>query len=245
MKDAIRSEWLKLRTTRTTWWLFGGMLAWIGLLSWFALASAPAGALEAGLVGVPVWLVVLSVLPIFVLVLAIRSFTDEVRHGSIVPTLLATPERRIVLLAKVLVLSGAGIAFALAATGLGVGVTAIWFVAEGVTPTVVAGSVTRAVGRTVLVAALWSALGVGIGAAVRHQVAAIVGALAWVLAVEQILETAMPNLATFLPAHAANAAIGFGTTVAVRPVVGAIVLGGWALASVALADRLMARRDVA
>ena len=36
----------------------------------------------------------------FVLILGLRSFTDEFRFGSIVPTLLANPDRRRVLVAK-------------------------------------------------------------------------------------------------------------------------------------------------
>ena len=49
------------------------------------------------------------------LVLGIRSVTDEVRHGSLVPTLLATPDRRRVVLAKLAIVAGAGAVFGLAA----------------------------------------------------------------------------------------------------------------------------------
>jgi ABC-2 type transport system permease protein len=246
MTDSIRSEWLKLWTTRTTWSLLGGMLALIGLLSFLALESAPSAAFQAGLGGVPVWLVVLGVLPIFVIVLAIRAYTDEERHGSIVPTLLATPQRRRVLGAKAIVLAVAGVGFGLAASGVGVGLTVAWLGANGLASAVAPGAVVGLVARIGATAALWSVLGVGIGAAVRHQVASIVGALAWVLAVENMLDTALPDVARFLPSHVSNAAAGFSTgSGAVRPVVGAVVLAGWAAASVVIADRLTAHRDVA
>ena len=63
-------------------------------------------------------------------------YTDEARHGSIVPTLLAIPERRRVIAAKLVVVAGAAAVFAVVATVVGAGFGAIWFAAHGTALTV-------------------------------------------------------------------------------------------------------------
>jgi ABC-2 type transport system permease protein len=50
--------------------------------------------------------------------------------------------------------------------------------------------------------ALWAALGVGIGAIVRNQVATIVGLFAWVFVVEILLFQYLPGMARYAPGAA-------------------------------------------
>ena len=57
----------------------------------------------------------MGLVPAFVLVLGIRSYTDEARHGSVVPTLLSTAVRLRVVGAKAVVVGGAALVFAVAA----------------------------------------------------------------------------------------------------------------------------------
>jgi ABC-2 type transport system permease protein len=54
-------------------------------------------------------------------------------------------------------------------------------------------------------APLYGVLGVGVGALVRNQVAAIVGALAWILVVENLVIALLPDVGRWLPGGAAAA----------------------------------------
>ena len=74
----------------------------------------------------------LLVIPVFVLILGIRSFTDEFRHGSVVPTFLATPERRRVLVAKFVVIAGTAAAFTIASLSFGTGLAMAFLAAKGI-----------------------------------------------------------------------------------------------------------------
>ena len=85
MIDTIRTEFLKVRTTRTAGGLLVGLLLLAGLALWAMIANAPPAELATGLASTQVLVAVLVAIPAIVLVLGIRSFTDEVRHGWIVP----------------------------------------------------------------------------------------------------------------------------------------------------------------
>ncbi len=145
---------------------------------------------------------------IFILVLAVRSFTDEVRYGSLVPTVLATPKRTPVLLAKLFVIAGASIVFVVAAMAFSTGIAAALLVSRGAALSIDVGAVLALTGKVIVVSVLWSALGVAIGGAVRHQVAAIVGALAWLLVVENLVLGFAPEWGQWLPGSAAGSVIG-------------------------------------
>ncbi len=56
----------------------------------------------------PGFVTLMALVPVFVLVLGVRAYTDEARHGSIVPTLLASPDRRRVVAAKLVVVAPRG-----------------------------------------------------------------------------------------------------------------------------------------
>ena len=84
----------------------------------------------------------------------------------------------------------------------------------------------------------------GVGLAVRHQVAAIAGTLVAILVGENILSGFLPMIATFLPGQATGSVAGLQGA-PLTPLVGAIVLAAWAWAAVTLGSVLMERRDVA
>lgn len=54
-----------------------------------------------------------------------------------------------------------------------------------------------------LASALWAVLGVGVGALIRHQVAAIVGGLLWMLVVENLGAGFLGDAGSWLPGRAA------------------------------------------
>jgi drug/metabolite transporter superfamily protein YnfA len=97
MRNQIVSEMRKLRTTRSGWGLLIGSPGLVGLGVFGVLWESTPAMLAVSLAAHPVTHVALSLTWLFVLILGLRSFTDEFRNGSIVPTLLADPHRRQVL----------------------------------------------------------------------------------------------------------------------------------------------------
>jgi hypothetical protein len=93
-------------------------------------------------------------------------------------------------------------------------------------------------------AALWAAIGVGLGAVVRHQVPTVVGLCAWLLFVEQLLLGDLGgNVGRFTPGALAKAAIGQDPQLAAGL---AVVLLALYAATVAAAGWVATtRRDVA
>jgi hypothetical protein len=86
-------------------------------------------------------------------------------------------------------------------------------------------------------------LGVAVGAVVRHQVAAIVGTLAWLFVGEALVTAVVPQPARWLPGQAG--AIALGIDPATSAITGVLVVAGWAVAGAAIADAVLRRRDVA
>jgi ABC-type transport system involved in multi-copper enzyme maturation permease subunit len=245
MNAVLRSEFRKIRTTRSAFGLLAGTVVLAALALWGSLSSATPAELAAGLTAPFGYAGIVIIAMLFVMVLGIRSFTDEVRHGSVVPTFLATPKRLRVLAAKTTVSAAAAVVFAVAALGVGTGVIAVYLVGHGYAVPVAWGAMASLFAKAIAITALWAVIGVSVGVVVRHQVAAIVGALAWLFVVENILTGLIPKIAAWLPGSAAGAAMGMDSmNPLVTPVVGMLVLTGWTIGAVALAAAVIRRRDV-
>lgn len=245
MNAALRSEFRKLRTTRTAFGLLAGAVVLAGLALWGSLSSATPAELAAGLTAPFGYAGMVIIVMLFVLVLGIRSFTDEVRHGSVVPTFLATPRRLRVLAAKTTVSAAAAAVFAIAGVAAGTGVIAAYLVAHGYAVPVAGWTIAGLFGKAIAISMLWAAIGVCVGVVIRHQVAAIVGALAWLLVVENILGGLIPKIAAWLPASASGAAMGIASAGSpVTPIVGMLVVVAWTAGAITLAATVIRRRDV-
>jgi ABC-2 type transport system permease protein len=247
MKDLIRAEFLKIRTTRSVYGLFAAMLALIAL----GVFTTKRSLIDEGIDPTPLvdqefLFMAGSIMWLFVLVLAIRSFTDEFRHGSIVPTLLANPDRRRVLLAKVIVVAATSLVFAAGAyaVALAIGVPRL---GPGADTNVATAAMAALLGKAALMSILWAALGVGLGLAVRHQVAAIVGSFVWVMFIESVLDGSAQDVAKYLPRNAWIAVVGptNATNAALDPLAGGLTLAAWTAAMVITGAVVMHRRDVA
>jgi hypothetical protein len=246
MRDLIRSEWRKIRTTRSAWGLLAGAVFFAGIAAWAMVATSHVGAAVA-LSTLPGFAEAMIIVPIFVVVLGIRSYSDEARHGSIVPTLLASPNRRRVVAAKAVVLTLMAVVFAIAASAMVAAVSLILLTVQGTAITLHAGALAVLVGKAVLICVLWAVLGLGVGLAVPYQVAAIVGAILLPLVAEGLVELLSVGVAKVLPGHASSALLGIGGADAslVAPLVGGILLGAWALGSVVVGSAALVRRDMA
>ena len=210
MSALVRSELLKLRTTRRTLGLAIGMVSLIcfvvllhGSLFSVRLSNrndemhvfgwGAMGALFAGLLGA-------------------LSITAELRHGTIRSTFLVTPHRTRVLAAKALAAAAAGLAFGVLAEALALALGAAVLSARGIPVRLDGGDIAQLIAGGTVAAAVWAALGVGLGALVRNQVLSVAGLCAWLLFVEGLLVGELPGAGRYLPGAAA-AAIGGGSTI--------------------------------
>lgn len=244
MRNALTAEWIKIRSTRTLWALLAGAVAVVAL-STFSTASSVEGAGHARpLNEQDVFFLVATNLSLFAVVVGVRSFTDEFRHGTVVYSLLSTPSRtRLVLAKAVLAAAGAGV---LAAAAQAVMLLILTALAAGAgTSLSLDRSDAAALAGLTFACAGWAAIGVGVGALVRHQVAAIVGAVLWVLLIENLGASFLGDAGRFLPGQTALALAQAAISPDVLPVTAAAaLLAGYIAAALTLAAVQLQRADV-
>jgi ABC-2 type transport system permease protein len=192
---------------------------------------------------------------LFALAFGIIAMAGEFRHQTITATLLASPHRHRVVLAKL---------FTVFVLGLGYGVVAVAGGLLGGVPVILlrhgtlfltSAGTPRALGFTVLAIALWAVLGLGVGTLIRNQVLALLVAIgvAWIaepVAALGLNAADLGSIARFLPSQATSAVTSpsspsAGPTVTLLPWwAGALVLVGYAAASGGLGAAITLRRDV-
>jgi ABC-2 type transport system permease protein len=245
MRNEIVSEFRKLTTTRSPYWLLVALVGVAGIVAAGGLLSEDfAEDLTKPLQHQPFLLLPLSTAILFTMILGIRSFTDEFRNGSIVPTLLVTPDRRRLLTAKVIAVGAASTIYMVAAFGTALAVGVPGLMAKGLGVTWSAGDLAAVLGRAIAAGALWSVIGVGLGLAVRNQVVALVGVAVWSMGVETAIGAAFKGTEKYLPDAAGTAIIGFDAGDLLSPAAAIAVLLGCTLVVVMAGERLMERRDV-
>ena len=211
MISAIKAEFIKAFTTRSFLGLLIGAAAVAALGAFSVIMSAQPSRLDGPIHRETQFYLASINISLFAVIVGIKAFTDEFRHGSIIPTFLATPSRSGVVAVKVVVAFILGAALGLAAT--------IVMVLLSVPLASVKGGALRfaladaaAVGGLALAAGLWAAVGVGLGAAIRSQVPATVGALVWILVVENLGTANFGDGGRFLPGQAGHALASAGQT---------------------------------
>lgn len=242
MSSRIRSELVKLRSTRTVPALLLAMVA----LMVFVIVLHGVTQAESRLAGATEQrnLLAMGMLAaLFAAYVGAIAVTAEFRYGTIRATLLATPSRGRVIAAKLGVSAAAGVLFGLVGQAAAYAVLRGVLSARGIDFAVSGGDVAQLFAGTVAMAALWGALGVAVGACVRNQVATIVGLSVWVLLVETLLTESTKTVARFAPLGA-GAAIGGAEPGMLAPLAGGALLVGYVAALVAAALAVTRRRDV-
>jgi len=171
----------------------------------------------------------------------------EFRYRTSVTTFLGEPNRLRVVSAKLLsaVLTGAAVGFL--AEALSAATSAAALSAHHVPLAWSQPGVLGAVVTVPLLAALFGALGVGLGLLLRNTAAAVGLALMWAFVVEGIVPalTREPGIVRWLPEAAANAALHGASPAAALPVgVALTVLAGYAAALAGAGAALTARREI-
>src|SRR5690606_1798202 len=131
---------------------------------------------------------------VFPLAMGALAVTAEFRHRTLSATLLAEPDRTVVLVSKLIVQGGVG-AFLGFCGVAGAMVAAASALAIGGEPTVLGDpAIWGTAALAVLALALWGMVGVGFGALVPNQVASIVIILAFTQLIEPMLRLGLAAL---------------------------------------------------
>jgi ABC-2 type transport system permease protein len=243
----VKVELDRLGHSRTSWILAAAMLVVGALvaLGTTSQAGAAAGGAEgggsggagpssAGLAGV-------AGLRIFVVLIGVLCVTSEYHHGEVVWRFLAEPSRTLFVVTKAGACAVVGALLGLVAVQTASVLSLVLATPDGGLG-LSATDASQAVVGSVLAAALGGVLGVGIGAAVRNQTAAVVGTLVAVLVVEPVISVLVPSVARFLPTAAA--AVAAGDTGALGWNAGLALCVVYAAAALLVGGLLCARRDV-
>jgi ABC-2 type transport system permease protein len=246
VKAQLGAELLKQRSTRTGLGLFAAMLGLV-LLAVLLHSLLPA----EDLTNLPTQLMVFGrgefLGALFAALLGALSITAEIRHGTIRPTFLVTPRRGRVIAAKVVTSVMIGAGFGLIAGGLAAAVGTVALRARGIEVLLDGSDYALVVLGAAAAAGLWAAIGVGVGALVRHQVPTVVGICAWLLFIEGLLAgdlVGLGDVGRFLPGAAALAISGQEPGTPLAPAVGALLLALYAAAAALVGSLSTSRRDV-
>lgn len=261
MTGLVRSELLKVTSTRLWWGLALGAVVFTalqaGLTAGFAGVEPGAGQPPSPALDVPeairsVYLTAaFTGTYLFAMVLGVTGMTGEYRHKTITPTFLFTPRRHRVVLAKMAahLVVGLGyavvgllVAFVVGGAVLGLRDFPLGYDTDGLW---------RGVLLVAVAVALWTLLGIGIGNLVPNQVAAIMLAVIVTFLVEPLVTFGLRALdldavVKWLPGNASAALTSPGDAFLdyLDWWAGGLVLVGYALLLGGLGLLLSVRRDV-
>jgi len=266
MTAALRYEWRRLWSIRSTYWLIGSTLAFQFFMSLIIAASVDAGdsdfsegQLTSSVVSVGASIGSLPLFSAYIIaMLGVFSFGHEYRHGMIRATLTAVPNRGAVFTAKVLTTGILAAVLGIVCALLGL-LNATMFLGDDADT----GSsfVWKVILGLVVYTVLFGLFGLAVSEILRNQT----GALALVLLFPSVIEGALHLLlvipegedginkvAKFLPFDAGGQMFArplfadiddiFGY-VPLEPAEGGLVLGIFTLVLLALASTLFVKRD--
>ncbi|TYP85863.1 ABC transporter permease [Blastococcus xanthinilyticus] len=248
MMRLVRAEWTKLFTTRVWIGLLLGAVALAVLSS--VILTAFAGDPEVGIpaVGTPLYEQLALAGPsnsvVLMLVLGVIGTTQEYRHRTATPTFLATPQRGRVVAAKVLAYALVAVPFALVVTAVNYAVLAVYAGARGAVPGLT-GDNLRVVLTAALALVIYTVIGVGLGALIRNQVGAIVGALVYLFVIEALIRQFIGGAYKWLPGGGLEALTAtFEGPDLLEAWQGGVLLLGYGLVAAVLGTLLAVRRDI-
>lgn len=244
MLDTLWSETLKTLSTKGTVVLLLGGVTTIALATASTMLSMPPGSLEGRIHEQVAYFIGSVVLAVFAFIIGLRSFTDEFRHGTIVNTVLVRSSRTELLAAKAIV--AMGVTLIMSVVGVGT-LTAVALGLSGAKGGALnlGGSDWSAFVGLVSAMLVWAVMGIGLGGMIRNQVAAVVGALVWILVVENFTGGFIGDAARYLPGQLSHSMAGVNTTASLLGVLpAAVLLIGYALLISLAAVVTLEGRDV-
>lgn len=207
MTRLVRSELLKLVTTRLLLWLALLLIALEVLVislnvAQDSLDSLAEARMQRDVVSIAATSALIS------LILGIVGSAGEYTHGTISHTLLVAPVRRRVTAAKLVAAGLAGAFLALVGAAFAWGYAALLLSARSVPLHLASEGAMRILLGTVAAAAITGVLGVGLGLLLRRQTPAIVITFIWLLVAEPLLSIA--GVQEYAPGHAVASVVEAG-----------------------------------
>jgi ABC-type transport system involved in multi-copper enzyme maturation permease subunit len=211
MGNAVKAEFRKIFSTKM-WWALLIPAAAVSLLVNLGLALAVKGGEEVAGVSVPVPVALISLgisftfTAIFAAIFGAMAISGEFRHRTISTTYLTSASRGTVLTAKLVAYTGLGLIYGVVTLGCAT-IGAVAGDGSNALPSGGSWLLLSLVG--IVVIALWTLLGVGVGGLISNQIAAVVVLLAYSLAGEAILGVVLSALkwtsvGFYLPRNAAS-----------------------------------------
>jgi ABC-2 type transport system permease protein len=207
MSALLRAELLKLRTTRT----FAALVGAATVVSLLIVTLAATKGSVATPDDIRSNLNAANPSALLTVLLGAIGMTGEWRHRTITSTVLAAPARVRLLTAKTLAYALAGMLLSLLVTLAIMLVGTLILSARGEATLGVA-DLADLLWRNVLVAALFGALGVCLGAVIRNQIATIIGIVLMFFFLEPLLLTLAPEVGRFGPFSGAPTASSADST---------------------------------
>jgi ABC-type transport system involved in multi-copper enzyme maturation permease subunit len=246
MKNLIRAELLKLRTTRVFWGYVAAALALVPVSIALSMTAgndvAPLTSSE-GLRGV---MSAASAGGLLVLLIGISMMAGEFRHNTATTTFLISPDRRRVVAAKLAAGSVVGIGLAIVASLLTLATALPWLAARDVDVSLLSSDVGLPLLGALIGTALAGVVGIGLGALMPNQILAITVVVLWTSVVEALLVGFVPEIGRWFPTGAASALGGTVTAEGgLLPFWGAaLLLTGYGLAFATAGTRVVMRRAI-
>ena len=243
MRQQLGAELLKIRSTRTTIGLLVGLIALALLFTVLTSTLSP----KVQLLTAHDQLTLLSfgsIAGVFAALAGIMLFTSEYRFGTIRPTFLFNPSRDRLMATKLIAGALSGLVFGVIGEGLVFGIGLTILKVRGVPFVMTGNNITELLVGAIVGTALWGAIGVGVGAVVPNQVAAVISLLAWGFVVENLVFGFLPKIGRFLPVHVADSMMGHIEPQLLPGDLGSVVLVGWCVAIAGVGVALLRRRDV-
>ncbi len=251
MIATIRSEWIKLRTVRSSVVLFlavialtVGLSALVGGLVPFDHGEGGRGGLESPTSLIQRTLVGTLLAQFLFGVIGVLIISQEYRFSTIRVTFAAVPKRMRVYVAKFVMLAIATVVVAAITTAAAVAVGGALLSARHHPINLSTPGTWRVLIGTVLSSMVYALMGLGVGAIVRSSVGGIVIVTAWPLILENILGNIFPKVGKWFPFREGSEIFSFERTEQTfRPWIGFGYFVAVTLVVVLIGAVFMNRRD--
>jgi ABC-2 type transport system permease protein len=274
----VRAEFMKIRTTGTGWLFLAGFIVFTalaltinaigthnqlypqqGLNGPQALAEAARSHTPAGVAAIAASMMTSGQLfgVLFALLLGVLVVTSEFANQTAAVTFVTVPRRATVMMAKVAAAGCCGGLFWLVGTVLAAVVTPVFLYTQHISTSLAGWTMARSVLVNLLAFVAWGVFGLGLGAVLRSQMAAVIGAIvvyAGSFGAELVFSALynffhqgwMLGAPVIAPAVASEVMIRSRSAFPYAPPawVGGVILIGYTVALVAGGIALTKRRDV-
>jgi ABC-2 type transport system permease protein len=211
MITAIKTELLKIRTTRLLVGMLAAAAAWTAMVCIVESSRSGPGGLvpalttEAGLRAV---ISSTGFATILAAVFGVTISSGEFRHNTATDTYIDEPNRFRVLAAKVIAAALVGLSFGLVGIAITTSVGLSFTIGNGYSVPFGADVIARYAAGAVIGAGLLAAVGAGLGSLIRSQLAAIIAIFAMAFGIEQIVGGVSRSVAVYMPFVSASTMAG-------------------------------------